>query len=492
MIARFRHSLRWQIQFYYTTLVVVILAVLAAGSYHYEKRLRIESIDNELAANMLPLMPRMFTTVMGMTRSGPAGRRDGPGSRPPPVLREAVADIPTLRGRLQEDAFYRKLTGHSYVVMFDLDGKLLFSSANAPADPEFQPYIREGEVQTVLWRWSGGNREAIHPGPRGLQIILGVSGETLNAELRQLAVNLALIALGTAAVFTVTGWLLLDRGLRPIQTISETARRISDGDLQGRIPAERIQNELGPLAALLNTTFGRLDESLQSQRRFNADASHELRTPLAIIMADCDYSLKRERPPERYLKTIRTCREAAEHMAVLVEDLNLLAKADASALRLKKEPGDLAVLLREVSELTAPLAQAKALELSTELASAPTVFDAKLMRQVCVNLIGNAVTYNRPQGHILLRTGRVVGAVGAADRAFVEIEDTGVGIAAEDLPHIFDRFYRADKARGHVRGKTGLGLAITHTILEAHGGTISVRSELGVGTCFRLELPGLS
>lgn len=482
---RFRHTLRWQIQLYYTALVVLILAVLAVGSYHYEKRLRIESLDHELAANMLPLLPRLFTTVMGMPRSGPAGRRDPDRSRPSPARRTPVADIPTLRQQLQDDAYYRQLMNLNYVVMFALEGQLLFSSENAPADPEFQPYIRPGEVQTVVTRWSGGNREAIHPGPEGLQIILGVSGETLDQEMRQLAITLAIIALGAALVFTVFGWLLLDRGLRPIRSISETARRISDGDLQERIPTDHIQNELGPLANLLNTTFGRLDESLQAQRRYNADASHELRTPLAIIMADCDYSLKRERPPERYLQTIRTCREAAEHMAVLVEDLNLLAMADAAALRLKMTAGDLAELLSEVANLTAPLVQAKGIAVSTELDPAPAHYDPKLMRQVCVNLIGNAVTYNRPAGKIILRTGR------AGEHVFVEIEDTGVGLAAEDLPHVFDRFYRADKARGHVAGQTGLGLAITRTIIEAHGGTITARSELGVGTCFRMELPGL-
>src|SRR5690606_16942639 len=110
-----------------------------------------------------------------------------------------------------------------------------------------------------------------------------------------------------------------------------------------------------------------LDESIQAQRRYNADASHELRTPLAIIMADCDYSLKRERPPERYLKTIRTCREAAEHMAVLVEDLNLIAKADAAALRLKMESRDLAEFLREIVNLTAPLARTKGIAVDTDL-----------------------------------------------------------------------------------------------------------------------------
>lgn len=484
MTTRLRHSLRWQIQFYYTALMVLIMAGLAVGSYHYEKRLKIEALDYQLAANMLPLMPRLFTTVMGMSRSGPAGR-GGPGGRPPPALRTPLADIPTLRQQLQEDAYYRQLMNDAYVVMFDLEGRLLFSSANAPAEPEFQPYIRLGEVQTVFNRWSGGNREAVHPGPQGLQVILGVPGETVSEDLRRLASTLAIIAFGATLVFTVFGWVLLDRGLRPIRAISETARRISDGDLQERIPADGIQNELGPLAHLLNATFGRLDESLQSQRRYNADASHELRTPLAIIMADCDYSLKRERPPERYLKTIRICRETAAHMASLVEDLNLLAKADASALRLKKEPGDLAVLLREIAELTAPLAHAKSIEMLTELAPARVSHDPKLMRQVCVNLIGNAVTYNRPAGKIFLRCGH-----GPGGQAFIEIEDTGTGIAPEDLPHIFDRFYRADKARGHVRGKTGLGLAITRTILEAHGGTVAVRSELGVGTRFRLELPG--
>lgn len=493
MAPAFRHSLRWQIQLYYTALMVLIMAILAVGFYHYEKRLKIESLDHELAATMLPLLPRLFTNVMGFPSNGPGPGRDplrpgppgsGDRSRPPP-RRETpapIADIPTLREKLAQDEFYVEATARIYAVMFDVSGTLLFSSANAPDSPEFIAYPR-GERYTVN-RWSDGRREVVHPGPAGLQVILGLSGETLEKELRQLAATLTLIALGSSLLFSIIGWRLIDRGLRPIREIGDTARKISRGDLQERIPTQHIQNELGPLANLLNDTFARLDESLQSQRRFNADASHELRTPLAIIITDCDFSLLRERPNERYLKTIRTCREAAQHMAVLVEDLNLIAKADAAALRLRKEPGDLVSFLHDIAQLTTPLAQAKNIEVVTELALATAELDFNLMRQVCVNLIGNAVTYNRPKGKVILRTGR------AGEFAFIEIEDTGVGIAPADLSHIFERFYRADKARGHVAGQTGLGLAITRTIVEAHGGTITARSKLGTGSCFRIELPG--
>lgn len=483
MAARFRHSLRWQIQLYYTALMALFMTTLAVGLYHYEKRLRIKAIDHELAATMLPLMPRLMSTAFGETNLNAGGRprRGGRDVLPEGAVLRTTADLPTMRARLLRSETYANITRRFYVALLGTGGGLLFTSENAPAEIEYLRAPRDDGA--IVHRWNQGRREAVHRGPQGLQFVIGISATQLQAQLQQLAVNLFLIALSVTGLFSLLGWLLLDRGLRPIRDISDAARKISQGDLQERIPADHIQNELGPLANLLNATFGRLDESLQAQRRYNADASHELRTPLAIIMADCDYSLKRDRPTERYLKTIRTCRDTAEHMAVLVEDLNLIAKADAAALRLKRKPGDLAELLREVVDLTAPLLRPKAIELTVDLASAPTGFDRKLLRQVCVNLIGNAVTYNRPGGKIFLRTGR------AGECSFAEIEDTGTGIASDDLPHIFDRFYRADKARGHVAGQTGLGLAITRTIVEAHGGTITARSELGVGTCFRIELP---
>jgi len=477
-----RHSLRWQIQLYYTTLMVVIVGVLAVGFYQYEKRLRLQAIDNELAAAKLPLLPRLNLAIFGRSvphRAGHRPRLDQ--SRPPPRRLEAVGDLSTRRAFFADDTLYHRVTERIYITYLDADGEVLFASENAPDDVEFEKY--EPNAGALIHRWSRGRREVLHVAPHDLQVIFGMSTEAIAEELHNLAMLALFVSVGACVVFTVAGWFLLDRGLRPIEAISRTAKKISEGDLQERIPTEHIQNELGPLANLLNETFGRLDDSLQAQRRYNADASHEMRTPLSIIIADCDFALKRERSPERYLKTIRICRETAEHMAILVEDLNLLAKADASSLRLKKESHDLAEFLREIALMTEPLSEKKSITVSLELDPAPSAFDPKLMRQVLVNLVGNAVNYNRENGHITIRTGQ------SGNQCYCEIEDDGVGIAPEDLPHIFDRFYRVDKARGHVVGKTGLGLAITQSIVEAHGGTITARSEFGVGTCMRIELP---
>jgi two-component system OmpR family sensor kinase len=234
---------------------------------------------------------------------------------------------------------------------------------------------------------------------------------------------------------------------------------------------------------VLNAAFDRLEAAFAQQARFTADASHELRTPLAVILAHSELALSRDRSLEEYRKTIETCFSASSRMKSLVESLLLLSHADVGELSLRPVPMDLSDVVRENVNLLATLAGQRSITLAADLKNATLVGDPSRIGQVVANLLSNAIRYNREGGSIAVSTEIILGD------AVLTVADTGAGISAEDQPHVFNRFFRADKARSRDAGGSGLGLAICKSIVEAHGGSIEVQSELGSGTTFIVRLP---
>ena len=291
------------------------------------------------------------------------------------------------------------------------------------------------------------------------------------------------VGVGVLLVLAALGALLVFGGLRPIARMGEDARKIADGDLSARLDPALQCEELRGLSEVLNQTFDRLQDALQRQIRFTADASHELRTPLATILADCEFSLHKPRATERYLETIEVCQESARHMGKLVERLGLLARLDSDETALEIEPLDLADAARRAISWVEPLAQEREVTLHADLHEVHVAADPLRIGQVLLNLLRNAVAYNKCGGEVIIRNGMDAG------RAWFQVEDTGHGIAKEKLDRVFERFFRADESRNAHTGGAGLGLAICKSIMEAHGGDIRVTSELGVGTTFRIEWP---
>lgn len=210
-----------------------------------------------------------------------------------------------------------------------------------------------------------------------------------------------------------------------------------------------------------------------------------MRTPVAVLLTQTQTALKRERTSAEYRDTLEACQRAAQRMRRLTESLLALARLDAGQEARRREPLALAKAARSCVELIRPLVTEKGLTLLTELEAVEMLGDADQIAQVITNLLTNAIHYNKAGGEICLRTFRENG------RAVLTVADTGVGIAAEDLPHIFERFYRADKSRARTEGGTGLGLAIVKSIVEAHGGEITVASEVGVQTTFTVRWAAL-
>ncbi len=268
-------------------------------------------------------------------------------------------------------------------------------------------------------------------------------------------------------------------------------RALGAGNLAGRLSLAPRADEVGRLAATFDDMLDRLEQAfaqqeraVAQQRQFAADASHELRTPLTIIKGDLDVLLRRRRAPEEYEEVVRDVDEEVTRLAALVEDLLTLARADSGQAELAHEFVYLDALVGEVAVGMRRLAEAKGIAVETELApDVALVGDPARLRRLVVNLLGNAVKYTSAGGRIAVTLG-VEGGL-----ARLDVADTGIGIAPEDLPHVFDRFFRADKARARAEGGTGLGLAIARWCAETHGGRIEVRSRPGEGSVFTVLLP---
>ncbi len=279
------------------------------------------------------------------------------------------------------------------------------------------------------------------------------------------------------------GWWLTTRAIRPIEDISAAASRIAEGNLSERINVAETDSELGRLASVLNSTFARLEAAFGEQRQFTADASHELRTPLAVIISEAQTTLARERGAAEYRESIAVCLDAAQQMRRFAESLLQLARFDAGQEPIRRSAVDLAENARVCVRRVGPLAEERGIKIRCDLGPAKTFGDADRLGQLITNLLTNAIHYNKPNGEIRVNTRSENGG------AVLTVADSGQGIAAEDVPHVFERFYRADKSRSRAEGRSGLGLAICKAIVDSHGGSIDVSSQPGAGTTFTVRLP---
>jgi signal transduction histidine kinase len=289
-------------------------------------------------------------------------------------------------------------------------------------------------------------------------------------------------ALGATAIALLLGVLLARTLTRPIRELTLATRMLAKGDL-GQQVSVRTRDELGELAASFNQMSADLARASELRRQMMADIAHELRTPLSLILGYTE-SLSDGKLPATQ-ETFDIMHDEAQHLSRLVDDLRILSLADAGELPLTRQPLDPRALLERVMLAHLPEAQRRGISIQVETSpDLPEVeADPGRIAQVLENLVSNALGYT-PEG------GRISLSVEAdASKIKLRVQDNGVGIAPEDLPYIFDRFYRADESRQRNGTESGLGLAIAKSIVEAHGGSISVESALGEGTTFTIMLP---
>jgi heavy metal sensor kinase len=296
----------------------------------------------------------------------------------------------------------------------------------------------------------------------------------------------ALLLAVPAALLLLGGWsyLMARAALAPMERLRRSTEEITVARLDRRLPIANAHDEVGRLSRTINAMIARLERSFLEIRRFTADASHELRTPLTIIRTEAEVALDKHLSPAEYRDLLGGILEECERLTRLIEQLLALAREDAGASGTAFQALDLSSLIQQVVEDMRPLAEMRGLVLTVAVdGPLPISGEASRLRQVCYNLLDNAIKYTPATGTIVVQAQR-------KDRfALVAFRDTGIGIPPEHLPHVFDRFYRVDKARSRAEGGTGLGLSIAQSIIAAHGGWIELVSTPGQGTNCTIALP---
>jgi heavy metal sensor kinase len=315
-------------------------------------------------------------------------------------------------------------------------------------------------------------------------IQVGMSLESLTVTRRRFLLVMAAV-LPLALLFAGGGgWILAQRALRPVDRMTDAARRISAEHLDERLDTTGSDDELDRLATTLNDMLGRLDIAFRQTRQFSADASHELQTPLTILKGELEVALRAPRSPEEYRRVLVSALEESERITQLVEGLLLLSRADAGVLRMDRQPVDLAELVMEVVEYTQVLAKTHGVALEFKPMAPMTVQgDRAHLRRLLLNLVDNGIKYTPAGGMVTVTLQR------DGQYATLRVVDTGFGLTPEEQERIFQRFYRAPEALSRGAEGSGLGLCIARSIAEAHGGRIGVQSAVGCGSTFTVLLP---
>lgn len=389
-----------------------------------------------------------------------------------------------------------------YLIITNAGGRVLFLSQSArelgyqkveQLARLAQPPLRGSNVGTIELAPNGPRirhvvRFVTGAGPQFGAILAGANVETAELGAQQLlSTFVVILPIGVLAAVLVGSW-IARRALEPVDQIITEVREITDGrSLHRRLAEPMVKDELGRLAETLNQMMVRLERSFAALRRFTADASHELKTPLTVLRAGVERVITTPGVSPETLAVLEETLQEIKRMTELVDALLTLARADEGIAPLHREPVDLRAIIEEARETGELLAEEAGVKMEVATPPEPVIVpvDASRIRQLILNLLTNAVKYTPSGGNVRMQLGQTDG------RVTLTVADTGIGIAPGDLPHIFDRFWRADSARTRTgeRPGAGLGLAICKWIAEAHGGTIEVQSRPGRGTTFTVTLP---
>jgi heavy metal sensor kinase len=390
-----------------------------------------------------------------------------------------------------------QITGEQQEVLYESDVLRSHHVAALPAGPA------DGSVSITTggtdgWPVRVASRRVVAGGiPLTVHVVEPL--RDLLTSLREYSFYLALLVPAVLLVATTAGYWLSRRALAPVEQIRKEADTIDPADLAARLRVPHTEDELARLARTLNAMLSRIEAAFRSIQQFTADASHELRAPLALIVTAGEVSLRRERSREELTETLNKIVREARQMSRLVENLLSLARGDIQRAGASMADVDLGEMLRDLAEELTPSADAKGLKLVWTVADGEILVngDSTELRRLFVILLDNAIKYTET-GSITLsvrpayeqKSVRGGPMSGEETMVKVTVADTGIGIDAASLPHVFDRFWRADKVRSRAEGGAGLGLSLASQIVQNHGGSISVESELGRGSVFTVRLKG--
>ena len=465
-------SIRSRLTAWYVTLLGIILILFSVFlNYFLSKRLY-ESVYNSLTVSAtvvatsavmqfnrspLPRLDRFFEQFMGAGNLNKFYRiYDGSGN-----VGSRSNNIDASQFPLSQEAYADALKGANSYETFMLEGK-------HPIRVITMPIIREKALVNLVQ--------------------VGTSLEAVQETLRNLRIFLFTAVPSVLVLAALFARFMARRALKPISRIIQTARDIGQGrELSQRMPVLKIQDELGQLTLTFNEMMDRLENSFAQMRQFSSDASHELRTPLTVLKGQNELILSKKRDPEEYQEVIASNLEEINYMSKVLEDLFVLSRSDENQILLNCKHMDLRDLVEEVCKHAEVLAGDKDIRIIIAfLESVMINGDEVRLRQMIWNILHNGIKYTKPGGELK------VSLQNEGKFALLSIQDTGIGIPEKDLPSIFDRFYRVDKARSRDEGGSGLGLSICQHIAEAHKGKIEVESKPSVGTRFKIRIPSIT
>ena len=374
-----------------------------------------------------------------------------------------------------------------FVEIWTPDGRLFCQSLNITGDSLVKhagiPPSGEHVFQTVSTYRIQPLRILTEDTPYGM-IFVAIPEEGIERTLEQLMRVLGWMGPVVVLLAFGSGLFLSRKSLVKVDEVTEISRKISADRLSARIPSHDVDDEIGRLIETFNGMIARLDTSFEQMRQFSADASHELRTPLTVLRTQLETALTSRTSPSEIRKIVAQCLDEAIRMGSILENLLLLGKGDSGRPGIKRERVRLDDLVRDTYDETVILASQKSIGVKIEAGDNILIWgDKQRLRQMILNLVDNAIKYSHEKSVITLSLAQNNG------EAKVVVRDQGIGIPSSEITRIFDRFYRVDRARSRALGGSGLGLAIVKWIVEAHGGTIAVKSAVNKGSEFTVSLP---
>lgn len=473
-------SLRLKLTFYYLAILSAVLLLFGTAIFFYLSSSLLTTIDRALAFQIEKI-------EVGMAVGAGEDMSHHPLMQNPETQENLLPLAPHVYQIINEQG---KIT----------DGEVATPKDNIPVDANELMKLEVGRTVFQSVRLVSG--ESLRVATRRVKefdsegtyfIRLGQSLSALESARRRVLLVLGIAIPAVLLLGSFGGLLLANQALIPVDRITSAAEQIAKGDLTERVPmpsnASAKADEIGRLAATFNHMISRLQAAFERQKQFTSDASHELRTPLAVMRGDMEIALRRERSPEEYQRVLSSNLEEIVRLTRLIEDLLMLARADSGRVELRCEPVDLNKLCQQMADYITPLAQQRNQTLTYESPKADVTINADLQRikQMLLNLLDNAIKYTEPGGSITLSL-KI-----EHNFAVVIVADTGRGIPAEDLPHIFERFFRRSaKTSDRSAAGFGLGLSIVKWIVDSHGGqieTISQQGQQGQGTTFVVKFP---
>jgi heavy metal sensor kinase len=464
------HSLRFRLIWIHSFAIALVVVCLGLVRYQLSSYGSHQQFDDKLAADANFFLSRFGLNPDGFTLST-KGLRTGNALSLQELENNFV--VTDLNGKvLREDLHNRFIlhmpSGGGFAEI--LQQRSGFGTATAEDGTRYRFY-------SLLMPTGIFSQPAIMHIGRSLELQRGVLKEYLLFYLYFVPLVLG--------ISVALAWYQAGRALKPFEEITRTAEKITYENLNMQIVTAHKEDEVQRLVQSFNAMVKRLDESFSQMRKFNADVAHELRTPLSIIQGETELALQSPNLPEEFRGVLVSNLEELDRLTRIVNDLLTLSEAEAGRQVLAKQPVDIGKLLEDLVDQMRLLVSDRNLRI--EVRCAPDLWidaDELWLRRAVLNLLDNAIKYSRQGGVIEIHAGRQDSFVN------LRVRDDGIGIHPKDLPHIFDRLYRADPARNRDSGGTGLGLALVKWVVGVHGGTIDVESEPDRGTLFIISLPG--